>query len=110
MMLLAGLPVDTFSQHHATPLHWAAWHGNAELVRLILAHHPPLENDDNQYQGRPLDWAVHGSENGWHRETGDYVATLEALLDAGAKAPKVTEDLEASEPAREVLVRYERSS
>ncbi|MGH9646884.1 MAG: ankyrin repeat domain-containing protein, partial [Bryobacteraceae bacterium] len=36
LMLTAGWPVESFGQHHATPLHWAAWHGNAELVRLIL--------------------------------------------------------------------------
>jgi hypothetical protein len=36
LMLAAGLPVDRFGQHHATALHWAAWHGNVELVRLIL--------------------------------------------------------------------------
>ena len=27
LMLKAGLPVDTFSQHHATPLHWARGSG-----------------------------------------------------------------------------------
>lgn len=85
LMLSAGFPVDTFSQHHATPLHWAAWHGNAELVRLILEHHPSLENADNDYKSTPLGWAVHGSENGWHRQTGDYAATVAALLDAGAQ-------------------------
>jgi hypothetical protein len=41
--------------------------------------------------------------NGWHRDTGDYCATVEALLDAGAKAPKLTDDLEASEVVRELL-------
>jgi len=41
--------------------------------------------------------------NGWHRDTGDYVATVEALLSAGAKAPEVTDDLEASEPVRDLL-------
>jgi hypothetical protein len=35
--------------------------------------------------------ALHGSVNGWHRDTGDYVATVKALLDAGAKAPKLTD-------------------
>jgi hypothetical protein len=34
---------------------------------------------------------------------------VEALLDAGAKAPKVTEDLEASEPVRDLLLRREES-
>jgi Ankyrin repeats (3 copies) len=87
LMLAAGLPVETFGQHHATPLHWAAWHGNAELVRLILARGASLENSDNDYKVTPLNWAIHGSENGWYREAGDYAATVEALLDAGAAIP-----------------------
>ena len=101
LMLAAGLPVDTFSQHHATPLHWAAWHGNAELVRLILAHHPPLENADNDFKGTPLRWAIHGSEHGWHCERGDYGGTVSALLDAGARLP---ENIEGSEAVRAVLM------
>jgi hypothetical protein len=44
--------------------------------------------------------------NGWHRDTGDYVATVEALLAAGAKAPAVTDDLEASEAVRDLLLRH----
>jgi ankyrin repeat protein len=87
LMLSAGWPVDTYSQHHATPLHWAAWHGNAELVRLLLEHAPDLENNDNEYQGTPLRWAIHGSENGWERDRGDYPTTVSLLLDAGAKPP-----------------------
>lgn len=102
LMLSAGLPVDTFSQHHATPLHWASWHGNAELVRLILLHHPPLENADNDYKGTPLGWAIHGSENSWHPEIGDYPATVTALLDAGAKLP---ERVEAPKALRAFLFR-----
>jgi hypothetical protein len=100
LLLAAGLPVDTYSQHHATPLHWAAWHGNAELVRLILAKHPSLENADNDYKSTPLGWAIHGSENGWHRQTGDYGGTVSALLDAGAR---FTGKVEGTEAVREVL-------
>jgi ankyrin repeat protein len=88
LMLSARLAVDVFSQHHATPLHWASWHGNAELVRLILQRNPPIENDDNEYKGTPLNWAIHGSENGWYRDKGDYAATVELLLGAGAKPPE----------------------
>jgi hypothetical protein len=95
LMLAAGLPVDTYSQHHASPLHWAAWHGNAELVRLILPRHAPLENTDNEFKGTPLGWAIHGSENGWDRQKGDYAATVEALLDAGAILPEKVEGTEA---------------
>lgn len=45
IMLAAGLPVDELGQHQATPLHWAAFHGNAEMVREILRYHPPLEEN-----------------------------------------------------------------
>jgi ankyrin repeat protein len=107
LMLAAGWVVDTLGEYRMTPLQWAAWHGNAQMVREILRYGPELERKDNEHGITALGAALHGSENGWHRDTGDYVATLEALLDAGTKAPKVTEDLEASEPAREVLVRYE---
>ena len=102
LMLTAGLPVDTSSQHHATPLHWAAWHGNVEMVRLILAHHPPIEEASNDYKGTPLNWAMHGSENGWHRPSGDYPATVEALLDAGASPP---EEIGGTDAVREVFLR-----
>jgi hypothetical protein len=44
--------------------------------------------------------------NGWHRDTGDYVATVEALLTSGARAPEVTEDLEASDSVRDLLRRH----
>ena len=37
LMLESGLPVDGRGQHQATPLHWAAFHGNVEMARLLLA-------------------------------------------------------------------------
>jgi ankyrin repeat protein len=87
LMLLAGLPVDGRSQHRATALHWAAWLGNAEAVRLILQHHPPLEDKGNDFEGTPLDWAIHGSQNTWHPEKGDFPSTVSLLLEAGAVPP-----------------------
>jgi ankyrin repeat protein len=100
LMLLAGLPVDAVSQHHATALHWAAWHGNAEMVRLIVPHNRDLEDAANDYHSKPMGWAIHGSENGWYRETGDYAATVEALLAAGAGMP---ESVQGSEEVRATL-------
>ena len=49
---------------------------------------PPLDATDDDYHSTPLGWAIHGSENGWHRETGDYAATVEALLRAGSPRPE----------------------
>jgi ankyrin repeat protein len=103
MMLAAGLPADSFGQHRATPLHWAAFHGNAEMAREILRHNPPLEMTDADFKSTPLGWAIHGSENGWHCETGNYGATVETLLDAGAKLPQKDG---GTKPVREVLARF----
>jgi len=100
LMLEAGLPVDTWTQHHATPLHWAAWHGNVDLVREILRRNPPLNDRSNDYKGTAVDWAVHGSEDGWEREKGDYAATLKLLLDAGVPLPA---RIGGAEAVRQVL-------
>jgi ankyrin repeat protein len=90
LMIVAGLPADATSQHHGTALHWAAWFGHAEEVRLILdyvdegARRALLDRADNDFNSTPLGWANHGAENCWHRERGDYPATIEILKKARA--------------------------
>jgi ankyrin repeat protein len=101
LMLKCGWPVD--GGQGPTPLHWAAWHGNTEMVRVILQHNPPLEvSNDATFGAPPMGWAVHGSEHGWHCKTGDYAATIRALLAAGAKRPG---KIEGSAAARAALAR-----
>ena len=100
LMLAAGLPVDALGQHGGTPLHWAAFHGNLEMTKLLLAHHPPLETLDADFHSTPVGWATHGSEHGWYCRTGDYPGTVEALLQAGAKPPA---RLQGTDKVREVL-------
>jgi ankyrin repeat protein len=103
LMLGAGWPVDTPGEMGATALHWAGFNGNAEMTREILRFHPALELKSREYAGTALAWAVYGSGNGWRRETGDYVGTIRALLDAGATLPPHTEELEPSDAVLEVL-------
>lgn len=91
LMLECGWPAEARGQHQATPLHWAAFHGNAEMTTVILRFAPPLEATDADFRATPLGWAIHGSEHGWHRETGNYAGVVQALLDAGAARPAVTE-------------------
>jgi ankyrin repeat protein len=107
LMLKAGWPVDALGEYGLTALQWAAWHGNAEMVREVLRYRPDVHLKDSTHEIPALGSALHGSENSWHRDTGDYAATVEALIDAGAKPPKLTDDLEASVAVREVLRRYE---
>jgi ankyrin repeat protein len=66
-----------------TPLHHAAWHGNPELVRLLLALGAPVNVRDSQFGSSPLGWAAHGSTNCRHADD-DYVEVAGLLLDAGA--------------------------
>jgi ankyrin repeat protein len=105
LMLDAGWPTMVKGQHGGTPLHWAAWHGNAEIVRALLQRHADLEVHSDEYDATPLHWAIHGSRHSWNCRTGDYVATVEALLDAGAQAPEVTPELDATDPVRDAIRR-----
>jgi ankyrin repeat protein len=85
MMLEFGWPVDATSQHDATALHWAAFHGNADMTRAVLAFNPPLDVKDRDHHSTPLGWATPGAEHGWHAKTGNYPETIEALRGAGAR-------------------------
>ncbi|MGA7106494.1 MAG: ankyrin repeat domain-containing protein [Terracidiphilus sp.] len=103
LMLEAGWPVDACGDAGATALHWAGFHGNAEMAREILRFHPTLELKSREYEGTAVSWAVYGSGNGWHRETGDYVWTVRALLEAGATLPPHAAELEPSDAVLEML-------
>jgi len=103
LLLEAGWPVDTPGEMGATALHWAGFNGNAEMMRDLLRFHPDLELKSQEYPGTALSWAVYASGNGWHRDTGDFVGTVRALLDAGAALPNDPEALEPSDAVLEVL-------
>jgi ankyrin repeat protein len=103
LLLECGFPLDAGIQHQATPLHWAGFHGNLDMTKLLLAHNPPLEIQDADFHGTPLGWTIYGSENGWHCDTGDYAGTAESLIVAGAKMP---EKIQGSAAVRDVLHRH----
>jgi ankyrin repeat protein len=86
-MLAAGWPAHARGRDNVTALHWAAFHGNADIARELLRYGAPLDVSDSEFHARPYGWAVFGSKNGWHPEQGDYAAVVEALLAAGADAP-----------------------
>jgi len=103
LMLAAGWPVTARGDENGTPLHMAAWLGNADIVREILRYNPPVNVRGDRYDMTPLGWALHGSLNSWRKDKGDYAATVELLLDAGAEVPKTIDDVRASEAVRRVL-------
>ncbi|CAN5856016.1 hypothetical protein BH11GEM2_BH11GEM2_25560 [soil metagenome] len=105
LMLEAGWPTDVRGQDGGTPLHWAAWMGNAAMTRDLVQHGAALEDRGDHYHLAPLGWALHGSLNCWRKEQGDYAATVRVLLEAGAMRPEASSKVEASEAALEALGR-----
>lgn len=104
LMLAAGWAADVRGNLGGTALHFAAWLGNAEMVRELLRHGAPVEVRGDEYDLSPLGWALHGSENSWSKNSGDYGAVVEVLLAAGAVAPAV--EPRASAAARAALARF----
>jgi len=102
LLLEAGWPVDARTQGGITALHWAGFHGNVELIRVLLHCRPPIDATDLAYKATPLGWAFYGSVNGWRRDAGDFAASVEALLNAGAKLPPKAGE-HASPAVREFL-------
>jgi hypothetical protein len=77
LMLDAGWPASGEGQG-ATPLHWAAYHGDADLVRALLDKGASPQARDPRYQGTPRDWARHGVDHGGPAAA-NYAAVLELL-------------------------------
>jgi hypothetical protein len=83
LMLSAGFDVNARGQEDRTALHWAAFHGNAAMVRALLAAGADPTIVEPTHEGTALDWARYGSEHGWQPGRGDY-PTVIGLLSAAA--------------------------
>jgi len=103
LMVKSGLAVNGKGQSEAKALHWASWHGNLEMVRLLLEAGGDVADTDNEYNSAPLTWALRASVDGWHPDTGDYPGVVEMLIRAGAELPK---GLRGSEGVQDVLRRH----
>ena len=85
-MLARGFSVTAVSQHGATPLHWAAFHGNPEMLREVLGYGPPLEMRDRDFDGTPMGWTIQGATGHWRGiSTAKHGECARLLLDAGAQ-------------------------
>jgi ankyrin repeat protein len=70
-MLRRGFSVTALSQHGAMPLHWAAHHGNADMMEEVLRYNPPIEAQDRQFHGTAMGWLIHGALTPWGFSTDD---------------------------------------
>ena len=89
-MLGCGFPVTALSQHGATPLHWAAFHGNAAMMEEVLRHDPPIDARDRQFHGTAMGWLIHGALNPWGFSTGRHGECAHLLLGAGARVDEAS--------------------
>ena len=65
------------------PLHTAAYHGNAEVVRLLIDAGAELDARDARFDGTPLAYATVGSGERAGRP-GNWAETVRLLIEAGA--------------------------
>ncbi|MEO7041486.1 MAG: ankyrin repeat domain-containing protein [Gemmatimonadaceae bacterium] len=79
LMLDAGWDPTTASDVGVTSLHWAAFHGNTEMLRALLDHGADVHATDRKFGGTALGWARHGEQNSRYRETGNYPAVFDAI-------------------------------
>ncbi|MEO5960758.1 MAG: ankyrin repeat domain-containing protein [Opitutaceae bacterium] len=78
-----GLHLAVEGEFGEQPLHWAAWHGQVDAVRVLVAGGVPLAPRDRKFCAPPLGWCGHGSLH-CQNPAGEYGSVAEALLAAGA--------------------------
>jgi hypothetical protein len=105
LFLDAGWPMDAAMPRGVTALHWAGFHGDVEIAKLLVSRGAPTETRDAEHDGTPLGWAFYGSLHGWGRPTADYAGVVDVLLDGGALVPAKLDGIKASEPVLELLRR-----
>ncbi|MBT5532883.1 hypothetical protein HOK31_07455 [Candidatus Poribacteria bacterium] len=84
LMLECGFPVGIREHNHGySPLHNAAWSGNAEVVRLLLQHGHPADMIDPAYNSSAAGYAIHSAVEARKYEDADYGGVIDALIQAG---------------------------
>jgi ankyrin repeat protein len=86
-MLDAGVPLDSRLRHDGqTALHWAAYGGHPDTVRLLIARKAPVNMKDLSYDGTPLGWALYawGNRTMIDTEREAYYDVVAQLVRAGA--------------------------
>ena len=83
LMVDLGFDPRAIGHDNGDTLHWAAFLGNADMVRVLLAHDPAISVRDAGYGGTALGWCVYGSMYGEKCKTGAFAEVARLLIDAG---------------------------
>ncbi|HVZ30025.1 MAG TPA: ankyrin repeat domain-containing protein, partial [Asticcacaulis sp.] len=80
-LIKAGVPVGARGDGGITALHYAAWRGDAGMMKLLIDAGAPLDVRDNMYNAPPSGFLHHGATHYGH---GDYAQGARLLIAAGA--------------------------
>ena len=106
-MLAIGWPAGTVDRGGLTALHWAGFHGDAATARALLAAGAPLDVRDDVHSGNAARLGALGiSARMASPSTATTSGTVQAMLDAGATPPEVTDTLVASDEVKRVLAQH----
>jgi len=83
LMVDLGFDTRAVGHDHGDALHWAAFLGNADMVRVLLARSPAIGARDAGHGATPLGWCVYGSMHGEKKKTGAFAEVARLLIDAG---------------------------
>jgi ankyrin repeat protein len=103
LLLQLGFPVDEAGGTDGSPLNRACICGYVVIARLLIEHGASL-TQRNVYGGVPLTACIWGSLS-FRAQGGDYAATAEALLAAGAALP----DAPSGSPEVQEVLRRRKS-
>ena len=84
LMISLGWSVSEQSPWGGTPLHWAAWFGQPQVVRALLSLNAPVNVRDTEHGSSAIGWAAHGSRYSRPGHDDEYCEVAGMLLDAGA--------------------------
>lgn len=85
VMAALGFDLHIYDDDKMTPLHAAAFHGFANVIRVLMdADEAPPLTWLNGYGGTPLTTCMYGRQHSW-RDEGDFPASVQMLVDAGSE-------------------------